>query len=346
VAGWRIGSNAHRHGLRVSGIAIRSYFFIQFKCFAGLIPWRRRTSAIATPASCSRSTPMICSSVNLPPPHRHASSSEGPYASMDGFPGRRSAKQCFAITCSSETAIALRSADGAPKQEVQQLDVQTLHYARERLVGERTTLINQLIAILFDRGITIAKGRLKLGRWLHENLVATLALTPRMRSLIKELTDELQERDAWRARLDREFGALCQADQAAVLLRTVPGIGTLNATAMSAAVRDVSMFGKARHFSAWLGLVPRQITTGGKLRLVAISNRGITDMRVLLIHGARSTLPGLAKTDTPVGVLLRVPLERAKRNVVVVALASKLARIAWAVMSIGRPFGPATALAM
>jgi transposase len=206
--------------------------------------------------------------------------------------------------------------------------------------------VNQVRAILFDRGIIIATGRLKLERWLRENLVAIPGLTPRMCTLMAELGDELRGLDARIVRLDREFEALWQADRAAVLLRTVPGIGALNATAMSAAVGDVSTFGKARDFSAWPGLVPRQITTGGKPRLAEISKRGSTYMRVPLIHGARSALPGLAKTDTPIGVWLRALLARAKRNVVVVALANKLPRIAWAILSSGRPFGPATAAAM
>ncbi|TPJ82307.1 IS110 family transposase [Mesorhizobium sp. B2-6-2] len=100
----------------------------------------------------------------------------------------------------------------------------------------------------------------------------------------------------------------------------------------------MSAFAKGRDFAAWLGLVPRQITTGGKPRLTGISKRGSTYMRVLLIHGARAALPYLARMDTQLGAWLQALLQRAKRNVVVVALANKLARIAWAVMSKQRPY--------
>ncbi|WP_287389183.1 transposase [Mesorhizobium sp.] len=144
-------------------------------------------------------------------------------------------------------------------------------------------------------------------------------------------------------RLDQEFEALAKSDQRARLLRSLAGIGALNATALAAAVGDVSAFAKGRDLAAWLGLVPRQITTGGKPRLTGISKRGSTYMRVLLIHGARAALPDLARMDTPLGAWLRALLPRAKRNEVVVALANKLARIARAVMSNQCPYEAVTA---
>lgn len=225
-----------------------------------------------------------------------------------------------------------------PIKSEEQLDVQTLHRARERLVGTRTALINQLRGVLFDRGIVIAKGRPKLNLWLRENLPDNTLLTTRMRQLVDDMVDELHALDRRIKQLDQEFEALAKSDQRARLLRSVPGIGALNATALAAAVGDVSAFAKGRDFAAWLGLVPRQITTGGKPRLTGISKRGSTYMRVLLIHGARAALPYLARMDTQLGAWLQALLQRAKRNVVVVALANKLARIAWAVMSYKRPY--------
>jgi transposase len=215
----------------------------------------------------------------------------------------------------------------------EQLDIQTLHRARARLVGERTALINQLRGVLFDRGIVIAKGRPKLDRWLRDEFASAVGLSDRMQGLVNDMVDELHALDARVKQLDREFKELSEADESARLLRTVPGIGALNATALAAAVGDASAFSKGRDFAAWLGLVPRQITTGGRPRLVGISKRGSTYMRVLLIHGARAALPWLAKRETALGAWLRAILARAKRNVVVVALANKLARIAWAVLS-------------
>jgi len=223
-------------------------------------------------------------------------------------------------------------------KELVQLDIQTLHRTRERLVGERTAVINQLRGILFDRGIIISKGRPKLNRWLRDKLPSAPDLTDRMRQLIDDMVEQLRALSDRITKLDREFEALARDEPCANRLRTVPGIGALNATALAAAVGDGSMFAQGRDFAAWLGLVPRQITTGGRPRLVGISKRGSTYMRVLLIHGARSAMPGLAKTDTTLGAWLRALLQRTKRNVVVVALANKLARIAWAVLSTGAPF--------
>jgi transposase len=113
----------------------------------------------------------------------------------------------------------------------------------------------------------------------------------------------------------------------------------LNATALIAAVGDASGFAKARDLGAWLGLVPRQHTTGGKPRLLGISKRGNTYLRTLLIHGARSGVPSLSQSDTPLGRWLKAMIERGvHRNAVVVALANKLARIAWAALRKGATF--------
>ena len=163
--------------------------------------------------------------------------------------------------------------------------------------------------------------------------------------MVDDIVDELHALGVRINQLDREFTALSEADQSARLLRTVPGIGALNATALAAAVGDASAFAKGHDLAAWLGLVPRQITTGGRPRLVGINKRGSTYMRVLLIRGARAALPWLAKRDTALGAWLRAILARAKRNVVVVALANKLARIAWVVLSKRRAYALTPVLA-
>lgn len=116
-------------------------------------------------------------------------------------------------------------------------------------------------------------------------------------------------------------------------MTSIPGVGVLNATALVAAVGNASGFAKARDLGAWLGLVPRQHTTGGKARLLGISKRGNTYLRTLLIHGARAALPSLSQADTSLGRWLKAMIERGvHRNIVVVALANKLARIAWVVL--------------
>ena len=223
-----------------------------------------------------------------------------------------------------------------------QLDMQILHRARTRLVGQRTALINQLRAVLLERGIVVAKGR----RCLEEHLKLMLAddaespacLSPRTRLLIEDMRLEWRELDRRIAALSAEFVMRAREDQAARRLATIPGFGALSATALVAAIGTAETFGRARDLAAWLGLVPKQATTGGKPRLLGITKRGNTYLRTLLIHGARAALPSLSDSQSPMGEWLRGLVARAHKNKVVVALAGKLARIAWAVLRSGESF--------
>lgn len=221
----------------------------------------------------------------------------------------------------------------------EQLDLQTLHRARDRLVGARTALINQLRGVLLERGIAFPRGRRKLELRL-ETMTAeeAVSVSSGTRLLIDDMRAEWRELDRRIAAFDDEFAARARSDEAARLLATIPGIGILNATALTAAIGSGHAFGRARDLAAWLGLVPKQITTGGRPRLLGISKRGNVYLRKLLIHGARAALPSLSRSATPLGEWLRGLLARAHKNTVVVALASKLARIAWAVLRTGQAF--------
>lgn len=158
-------------------------------------------------------------------------------------------------------------------------------------------------------------------------------LSLRIRQLAGDLRTEWKELDAKIAALNGEFVKLARNDPAACRLTSIPGVGVLNATALVAAVGDASSFARARDLGAWLGLVPKQSSTGGKARLLGISKRGNVYLRTLLIHGARAALPSLSQSDTPLGRWLKAMIERGvHRNAVVVALANKLARIAWAIL--------------
>ena len=225
----------------------------------------------------------------------------------------------------------------------EQLDMQTLHRVRDRLVGERTALINQLRAILLERGITVPQGRSKLEQYLagspsDADSSHLDSLTPRLRTLIEDWRTEWVELDRRIATFETEFVANARADEAARRLITIPGIGVMNATAMIAAIGTGETFNRGRDFAAWLGLVPRQITTGGRPRLVGISKRGNKYLRKLLIHGARAALPSLLTSATPLGGWLRGLVTRVHKNAAVVALANKLARVAWAVLRHGGTF--------
>jgi transposase len=219
------------------------------------------------------------------------------------------------------------------------LDLQTLHRARSRLVSARKALINQLRAILLERGHVFRQGRAVLEREIDGLLADPPAdLSTRMLALVAEMRAEWREMDVRVGGLNRDLAAHAREDDAANRLVSTPGIGVLGATALVAAVGDGDAFRRARDLPAWLGLVPRQMTTGGAPKLLGMTKRGNKYLRMLLIHGARAALPGLSKQPTALGAWLRGLLSRAHRNVVIVALAAKLARIAWAIIRRGVRF--------
>ena len=221
----------------------------------------------------------------------------------------------------------------------EQLDMQSLHRARDRLVGERTALINQLRAFLLERGIIVPQGRRKLQRHIETLLGAEeVSLSRRTRTLIEDQQAEWCELDRRIVAFDEEFALQARTDETAHLLTTIPGVGPLNATALVAAIGNAETFNRGRDLAAWLGLVPKQLTTGGKPKLLGINKRGNVYLRKMLIHGARAALPTLSKAETPLGAWLRGLLGRAHVNTVVVALAAKLARIICAVLRSGKKF--------
>jgi len=153
-----------------------------------------------------------------------------------------------------------------------------------------------------------------------------------MLALIEEMRAEWRALDERIAAFDHEFAIHAKHDDRVRRLLSVPGIGVMNATALVAAIGNGETFKRGRDLAAWLGLVPKQRTTGGKPKLGAITKRGNCYLRKLLIHGARAALPRLVKRQTPLAAWLRGLLARAHTNTVIVALANKLARIAWATL--------------
>jgi transposase len=215
----------------------------------------------------------------------------------------------------------------------EQLDTQTLHRVRDRLVGERTSLTNQIRSLLLERGHVVAQGHAKLRHRLKELLDGEVgALSKRMLFLLADMRERWSELDRRIAAFDAEFAVSARVDERARRLTSIPGIGALNATALVAAVGDARTFDRGRDLAAWLGLVPRQATTGGRPKLLGITKRGSKYLRKMLIQGARAALPVLRSSNTPVGAWLRSLLARAHSNTVVVALAAKMARTAWALL--------------
>ena len=221
-----------------------------------------------------------------------------------------------------------------------QLDMQTLHRSRDRLVGERTALINQLRAILLERGHIAPQGKRKLQQFLAVLMDERggAGLSPRMILLVADARAQWAELDRRIEAFDAEFVRWARENEDARRLVTIPGFGAIVASALVAAVGRAEAFDRSRDLSAWLGIVPRQFTTGGKAKLLGISKRGNSYLRQQLIHGARAALPYVAERDTPLGRWAKGLMSRAHRNVAVVAFANKLARIAWAVLRRGERF--------
>jgi transposase len=210
-----------------------------------------------------------------------------------------------------------------------QLDMQTLHRVRDRLIGERTSLMNQIRSILLERGHVVPQGRAKLKVRLGELLCDATALSPRICDLVADMQERWQRLDQRIANFDDEFTQQARTDEHARRLLTIPGIGALNATALVAAVGNARTFARGRDLAAWLGLVPRQATTGGKPHLLGITKRGSKYLRKMLIQGARAAMPTLRNSDTRLGAWLRGLLSRAHPNT---AVAAKMARIVWALL--------------
>lgn len=220
-----------------------------------------------------------------------------------------------------------------------QLDLQALHRVRERVMQRRTAVINQLRAFLLERGMVFPKSPIRLREAIPtvlENVEENL--TPRMRSLIAMMWNEWKGLELQITELNDEVERIASSDAACQRLRQIPGIGPLVATAIVASIGNGSAFHKGREFAAWMGLVPRQHSTGGKARLYGITKRGNRYLRMILVHGARAVVLRSKRERIPMGSWLTSLEARAPRNVLIIAMANKLARIAWAVLSTGQDY--------
>jgi transposase len=224
----------------------------------------------------------------------------------------------------------------------EQLDLQALHRVRERLVSQRTGIINQIRAFLLERGVAVRQGLRFLRAELPRILAAPCdALSPRMLRVIEDLAGDWRRLDERIEGLSSEIEALARQDKGCERLMTVPGIGPIISSAMVAAIGTGDAFSKGRDFGAWLGLVPKQISTGDRTILGSISKRGNRYLRALFVQAAWVVLVKVGpKHWERYG--LKSWIEAAKKrlhhNVLAVALANKLARIAWSVLAHGRTF--------
>ena len=233
-----------------------------------------------------------------------------------------------------------------PIKSTEQQDIQSIHRVRSSLVDRRTAQVNQIRGLLAEFGVFIPKGRPQVMKALPDILEdAENGLSDPFRQLLARLRDELHHLDQLIAEYDQTLDTQAHSNENARLLLTIPGIGPKVATALLAAVgTDVSNFHNGRNLAAWLGLVPRQHSTGGRSQLLGISKRGDVYLRNLFIHGARAVMRHVKNKDDALSCWVKNLLQRRHTNVVVVALANKLARIAYAVLAKNRPFVATQAL--
>jgi transposase len=234
---------------------------------------------------------------------------------------------CEAVTRPSMRFVAVKS----PAQQSQLM----VHRARELLLGQRTSLVNALRAHLAEFGIVAAQGLVGLNELLAIVAEAGDRRLPGLaREVLAGLAAQIRHCEAAIARLDRQLAAQHKASAAARRLDTIPGVGAIGAGAIVATVGAAAQFKSGREFAAWIGLVPRQNSSGGKERLGAISKQGDRYLRRLLISGAMAVLRQARTRPDKHPWLMRL-LARRPAKVAAVALANKMARIAWALLAHG-----------
>jgi len=219
-----------------------------------------------------------------------------------------------------------------PVKSTEQQDLQSLHRARERLIGLRTALINHSRGLLAEYGIVLPQGPWRFAAQAP-GAIAEAELSDLAREIFTDLLDQLCDVNRRIEKLDAKVVAICRSHQACRRLAKLPGVGPIIATALIAAVDDGRHFRSGRELAAWIGLVPRQYTTGGKPRLGGIGRRGNHYLRRQMIHGARAVISRLDKHDDRRSRWLKALVARRGINRAIVALANKTARIAWALLT-------------
>ncbi|SNY92390.1 Transposase [Cohaesibacter sp. ES.047] len=221
-----------------------------------------------------------------------------------------------------------------PEKSQDQLDLQALHRVRSRLVSRRTATINQIRAFLIEQGITVRKGLRALKNSFETILEQRKdEISPRMRSILFGLYGDWLWLDDRIEAVSKEIEEISQREENCINVMTIPGIGPVISTAMVAAVGTGEAFDRARDFAAWVGLVPRQHSTGGRTILGRISKRGSRYLRMLFVQAARVILMRSNRwPDFSFGEWLIRASERMNQNKLAIALANKLARMAWSIL--------------
>ena len=225
-----------------------------------------------------------------------------------------------------------------PVKHVEQQAVLAVHRVRQALIKARTAQANQIRGLLSEFGLIIPQGIAHISKRVPEMLDNAGDDVPgAFRELMQRMLDHLKSLDQQVGEVERQIRTWHRSNALSCKLEKVPGIGPITATALVASIGDAKQFANGRQLAAWLGLVPRQHSTGGKANLLGISKRGDCYLRTLLIHGARAVILAAERKLTTQGWLVRL-LDRRHKNVAAVALANKTARIVWALLAREREF--------
>jgi transposase len=236
-------------------------------------------------------------------------------------------------------AVSRPSMRFVPIKSIEQQAVLSVHRVRQGFVKARTAQANQIRGLLGEFGLVIPQGIRHIAQRVPALLEdASHELPLEFRQLIDRLTCHLKELDQQVRELERQIVAWHRSSELSRKLEKIPGIGPLAATALVASIADARSFNNGRQVSAWLGLVPRQNSSGGKSTLLGISKRGDVYLRTLLIHGARSAILAAKRQGECKNVWLAKLLNRRHANIAAVALANKNVRTVWALLAHGRDF--------
>jgi len=236
-------------------------------------------------------------------------------------------------------AASRPSMNYVPIKQVEQQDIQSIHRIRTRVVKNRTALINEIRGLCLEYGIVVTPGAARVKSSLCTIIAdSTNELTPCSRESMQNLYKELVEIEARLKNLNTKIRQLCRENENCKRIQKVPGVGELTATAIVAAVPNPNEFRNGRHMSAWLGLVPKQSSSGDKQILLGISKRGDRYLRTLLIHGARSVLSHYKDMDNDYTRWVGRKKATLSHNKAAVALANKNARIIWSMLNTGEEF--------
>ena len=254
-------------------------------------------------------------------------------------PYRKSNKNDFLDAEAIAEAVTKQNMRFVQIKTEEQLDVQAMHRVRDRLVQRRTALINEIRGFLLERGITFAADPIHLRKNLPGVIEdAEQKISPRLRWLLDRLWQEWKQTESDIKAITDEIERISKENALCRRLQQIPGFGPLVSTATVAAIGNGAAFRRGRDFAAWVGVVPRQYSTGGKQKMFGISKRGNIYLRRMLIHGARAVLFRVKYDTGGFGQWVQRLAQRAPRNKVVVAIANKLARMAWAVLSSGKDY--------